>query len=61
MWGSRSRSPGLKLLGVLAAVVGAVGFLVFGWRFGGGSGDLPFLLGVGAAILALGWSVYRRR
>lgn len=46
-------SKPLPLVGLAFAVVAAVGYVVFGWRFGDGN-QLTFALGVGAAALALG-------
>lgn len=53
MPGRRSRSGPLALLGILAAVVGVVGFVVFGWRFGEATGPLPLALGVLFAAVAV--------
>jgi hypothetical protein len=46
-------------IGVLFAVVGAVGYVVFGWRLGGASGTLPTVLAGVAVTVAIGLTVYR--
>lgn len=49
-------------LGLAAAVVGVVGYVAFGWRFGdGGSGGLPFALGIAFCAVAVGLTIVRRR
>ncbi|MFC6836896.1 hypothetical protein [Halomarina ordinaria] len=59
MPGRSSRSPTLQWVGLAAFVVALVGFVVFGWRFGGESDTFPFALGVAVAVLALGWTLRR--
>jgi len=41
-------------------VVAVVGWIAFDWGFGVNDGTGPLLLGVGAAALAVGATVYRR-
>jgi hypothetical protein len=60
MVGSSSQSTPLQVLGVLAALVGLVGYVVFDWRFTASPGSVPFALGVVTAGLAVGWTLYRR-
>lgn len=60
MPGRSSQSTIVQAIGALVALVAVVGYVVFDWRFG--SGDVgPLLMGVGAAILAIGLTVYRWR
>ncbi|MFC7199709.1 hypothetical protein [Halospeciosus flavus] len=56
----RSQSKLLQSLGVIAALVGLVGYVVFGWRFGEGGGVVPNALGVAFALVAVVWTMYRR-
>ena len=60
MFGSPSQSTPLQMLGVLAALVGPVGYIVFDWRFTASPGSVPFALGIMTAGLAVGWTIYRR-
>jgi cobalamin synthase len=46
-------SRALPLVGLAFAVVAAIGYVVFGWRFGDGN-QLTFALGVVAVAIALG-------
>lgn len=55
-----TRSNVLRGVAIVAALVGLVGYTVFGWRFGEADGTLPFVLGLAAAVLAVGWTVYQR-
>ncbi|NHN46597.1 hypothetical protein G9464_03165 [Halostella sp. JP-L12] len=50
----------LTYVGVVAAVIGAIGFVAFGWRFGGDSGTVPTAVGVAFAAVAIVWTLYRR-
>lgn len=62
MPGRTSQSRLLQYVGVAAALVAVVGFVVFGWRFGGESdGATPLVVGAVCAAVALGWTIYRRR
>lgn len=47
-----SRSRPLPLVGVAFALVAAVGYVAFNWRFGDGN-QVPFAIGVIAAAIAL--------
>lgn len=49
-----------KVLGVLAAVVGLVGFVFLDWRFDGSSGTFPEILGIGVAAIAVVLVLYRQ-
>lgn len=40
--------------------VGLVGYLVFDWRFGENNSWLPLVLGIGFAIVAVGWTISKR-
>lgn len=46
-------SKALPLVGLAFAVVAAIGYVVFGWRFGDGN-QLTFVLGMLAVAIALG-------
>lgn len=56
----RSDSPTLQLVGAAVFVVALVGAVLYGWSFGGSSGDLPTMLGVGVAVVAVGVTIYKR-
>lgn len=57
----RSDSKLGTALGVLAFVIGFVGYTVFGWRFGGGTeSPVAFVLGVVAVAVAIGLTVRDR-
>lgn len=60
MPGRASSSSALQYVGALAAVVGVVGYGVFGWRFGETGGVVPLALGVICAGVAVVWGLYRR-
>ncbi|MFC4448780.1 hypothetical protein [Halorussus aquaticus] len=51
---ARNESRTATLLGVLAAAVAVVGYVVFGWRFGGDSNPVA----LGFALLAVVAAVY---
>lgn len=42
------------LVGAAVALIAVVGWLVFEWGFDVGDGTVPLLLGVGAAVAAVG-------
>lgn len=48
------------LVGALAAVVGLVGYVAFGWRFGDASGAVPQGVGVAVALFAVLVVLYGR-
>lgn len=50
----------LKVVGVFAAIIGIIGYVVFGWRFGESDGILPFVLGAVFAGVAIVWTLYQR-
>lgn len=43
---------------VVAAVVGLVGYTVFGWRFGGDGGGVSTVIGAVVAVVAVGLVAY---
>jgi uncharacterized membrane protein len=44
----------LPLVGLAFAIVAAVGYVAFGWRFGGDSGPIPLAIAAVAVALAVG-------
>jgi hypothetical protein len=48
-----------RYIGVVAALVGVIGYAVFGWRFGGGGLDPSSVLGAVVAAFAILWLAYR--
>ena len=59
MPGRPAESRSLRIVGALVALVAVIGFVAFDWQWGGGD-PLPTLLGVAAAALAVGVTLYRR-
>jgi lipopolysaccharide export LptBFGC system permease protein LptF len=59
MPGRPAESRPLQFVGALVALVAVIGFVVFDWEWGGGD-PLPTVLGVAAAALAVGVTLYRR-
>lgn len=47
-----------RAIGIAVAVVGVIGYFVFGWRFGSGGG-LSSSVGFLVAVLAAGLVIYR--
>jgi hypothetical protein len=45
---------------VAVAVVAVVGSVALGWEFGGTDDPVPPVLGAAFALVAVGWTVYRR-
>ncbi len=58
MPGSPSNSRPLQTVGVIAALIGVVGFTVFGWRWGETSSLTPTVIGAAFAAIAVAWTVY---
>lgn len=56
-----NNSRPLPLVGALFAVVGIVGYVVFGWRFGGDSSTVANALAIVAVLIAIGATVWRRQ
>ncbi|WP_338729048.1 multidrug transporter [Haladaptatus sp. DJG-WS-42] len=54
------KNSALRVVGLLAFVVGLVGFLIYGWRFDTGGDPIATTLGVGAALLAILVTLRRR-
>ncbi len=59
MPGRSQAARGAFLVGLAAAVVGLVGYVVFGWRFGDGGNGVSTGLGVLVAALAIAVTLYR--
>jgi hypothetical protein len=51
----------LPIVGLLFATVGLVGYVVFGWRFGGDSTTAANVLALAAVAVAIGATLWRRR
>ncbi len=49
-----------QLLGVFAAIVGVIGFVFLGWRFGDTGGTVPESIGLGVTAVAVVLVLYRR-
>jgi uncharacterized membrane-anchored protein len=61
MVGFNARGSGaLVFVAVLAFVIGLVGYVGLGWRFGETSDTLPMVLGVAFALVAVGVALRRR-
>ena len=60
MPGRANESPPLQLVAAAIALVADVGYVVFGWRFGGESNTLSTALAVVAVAIAIGATAYRR-
>jgi CHASE2 domain-containing sensor protein len=60
MPGRTSSSNVLQYVGVIAAIVGVIGYVVFGWQFGETDSPIAFALGAIRVSIAGGWELYRR-
>lgn len=60
MPGRASSPQTLQYVGAIAAVIGIIGYVVFGWRFGETNATIPFILDALGATIAIGWNLYRR-
>ncbi|MFC7132686.1 hypothetical protein ACFQJ3_06005 [Salinibaculum sp. GCM10025337] len=58
--GRPSQSKPLQYVGVVVALLAIVGDTVSDWRFGETDGIIPFVVGVGIAIFAVGWTLYQQ-
>jgi hypothetical protein len=56
----KSDSPVMQFVGAAVFVVAVVGAVLYGWTFGGSSGSLPTMIGVGVAVVAVGVTIYKR-
>lgn len=59
MPGRSSQSTLLQYVGIAAAIVAVVGYVVFGSRFGEADGVTPSVIGAAVAVFAVGWTVYQ--
>ncbi|PSQ27731.1 hypothetical protein BRD03_05780 [Halobacteriales archaeon QS_9_68_17] len=55
-----SQRRALRILGLIAAVGGLIGFTVFGWEFGGSDSTVATVVGVAFAALAVAVMLYDR-
>lgn len=60
MPGRASSSRTLQYVGAITAVIGVIGYVNFGWRFGETDNAIPFVLGVICVGIAVGWELYQR-
>ncbi|MFA9516905.1 hypothetical protein ACERIT_06765 [Halopenitus sp. H-Gu1] len=60
MPGRASSSQTLQYVGAIAAAIGVIGYVVFGWRFGETDATIPFIVGALGAAIAIGWTLYHR-
>lgn len=60
MPGRSSQTPSLRYVGAVVALAAVVGSVLLGWEFGGTDDPVPFVLGAAFAVVAVGWTVYRR-
>lgn len=60
MPGNPSSSGRMSLVGAAFALVAVVGYLAFGWQFGGETDGVPLAIGLGAVAVAVGVTLYRR-
>jgi hypothetical protein len=56
----RSDSAAVRAIGAIVALVAVVGYLVLGWSFDGSANVTPTAIGIGIAVLAVGWTLYSR-
>jgi hypothetical protein len=57
----RSSGSGIAVyIGVLAGIIGLVGYAVFGWRFGSSNGVLPTALGIAFVVIAIAIALRNR-
>ncbi len=59
MYAMRSQSPALRLLGLLAFLVGLVGYLAFGWRFDSSGNSVVTALAAACVVIALAATIWR--
>lgn len=59
MPGKTTHGRPLTIVAILITVVAVVGAVALGWTWGGDD-PLPTALGAGAALLAVGWTLYTR-
>ncbi|WP_423745784.1 hypothetical protein V5735_07470 (plasmid) [Haladaptatus sp. SPP-AMP-3] len=55
----RSQPPVLRLVGILAFIVGVVGYTVFGWRFESTSNPVVTTLALACVVLAVAATIWR--
>ena len=59
--GRSSGSRSLQYVGAAVALVAIVGSVALGWEFGGTDDTFPLVIGAVCAVVAVGWTLYRRR
>jgi len=60
MPGRASQSRTLQIVATIVALVAVVGTVALGWKWGETDQLLPLAIGAGAAIVAVGWTLYDR-
>lgn len=59
MAGRSIESRPLFYVAILVAILAVVGTVAFGWEWGGDD-PVPTVIGVGVALLAIGWTLYSK-
>lgn len=60
MPGRSSDSTVVQYIGAFVALVAIIGYLAFDWQFGSADGIVPYVVGLGCVIVAIGWTIYQR-
>lgn len=53
-----TQSRPLTILAILVAIVAVVGTVALGWEWGNTDDPVPMAIGVGVALVAVGWTLY---
>jgi len=59
MYVMRSQSRALRFIGLLACLVGVVGYVAFGWRFDSSGNSTVTALAVACVVVALAATIWR--
>ncbi|ODR82274.1 hypothetical protein BG842_23580 [Haladaptatus sp. W1] len=55
----RSQSPALRLVGILACIVGVVGYVAFDWRFESTGSPVVTVLALACVVVAVAATIWR--